>query len=729
MKKISFIAVLALLSSACTQNTSIVWYEGETMENGTAQHRIVVNNPPAGEYYISFAMTPLVYEMGADSQGVIENVCGPLYKVVPGPATKAADSLVVTYIQEPLRLRPWAPEGFYLVDAKGNTTKLDVQYMFQPIDDASGFYDEYAQRTPGRADSMRIIPEVKSIVMASDKGSGIPQGYTGIAAPQTLKFVEGKPAGWYSILLDGKVNLECADEDAQFYALTTFTRLLAQNGGRQVPNCRITDWPDMQYRGLMLDVSRNFTSAENIKKVLDVMSMYKANVFHLHLIDDEGWRLEIKGLPELTQVGAFHRIGDESEALHPSYNGLSAEKGSSSDGYYTREQFIDILQYAKSLHIKVIPEIESPGHARAAIVAMKAYAKRTGDESYLLHDPLDQSVYLSAQEYHDNAMNVASENVYRFMTHVIDDLVSMYREAGVEFDCIHLGGDEVPDGSWMGSPQVKEFMAMHGYTTAAQMKSYFVRRMVEICTSRGLKIGGWQEIAQNNDPQTRAMLASALYGTNFWAGSPSVAADLCKEGYKVIVSNVRNYYFDMTYTSSREEAGATWSNNVNCRTTFELPPYSVVNPSDEDMVAGVQGQLWCEGVRSFDDVAYDLFPKCLGVFERGWNARPAYPHGVDAAFEDFYAGICSYEMPYFMSEGINFRLPPVGMKMVDGKLDYKLPSQIEGAVVRYTTDGTDPVLSSAVLEKGQSFEDGATIKARLFLGDVHSITTTLQNAQ
>ena len=150
-----------------------------------------------------------------------------------------------------------------------------------------------------------------------------------------------------------------------------------------------------------------------------------------------------------------------------------------------------------------------------------------------------------------------------------------------------------------------------------------------------------------------------------------------------------------------------------------------MNPSDEDMVIGVQGQLWCEGVRCFDDVTYDLFPKCLGIFERGWNARPEYPDGVGAAFEDFYAQICSAEMPYFMSEGINFRLPPVGMKMVDGVIDFNLPAHIEGAVVRYTVDGTDPVASSPVLEKGQSFEKGTTIKARLFLDGVHSITSTL----
>lgn len=730
MKTASILSFLGFAIVACANPktpaaTTITFIEGEGDSNAKAHHTILVNNPPKGEYSVSFSMIPIDFTMAPESEGRIINVCGPSYRLEPKD-TVSRDTLCVRYVMPPLRMHPWAPEGFYLVDAQGNTTKLEVEYRFLPLNDAPGFYADYAARTAGSSSPMNLIPQAKQ--------TELKEGYTYADAKVeyiTLEQDAAKVHGWYRLTLDGGVMIESCDADGAYYAMTSFKNLLANAKvcnpqDVKVQNCVITDWPDMQYRGLMIDVSRNFIGMDKMKMFVDQMERYKLNTLQFHLIDDEGWRLEIKGIPELTSIGAFHKIGDESQALLPSYSGLSGEEGSVSDGYYTREEFIDFLKYADAKHIKVITEIESPGHARAAIVSMKAYAERTGDTSMILHDPDDRSVYCSAQEYRDNAMNVVSEGLYKFMAHVIDDVKSMYEEAGLVMDCVHLGGDEVPDGAWTASPQARKFMQEHGYTKTSQLKAYFVRRMVEICNSRNIKIGGWQEIAMNNDELTRKMLADACYGTNSWKGSAKWTQKLCDDGYNVIFCDYTNCYMDMHYVNSKEEFGATWGGAIDCRKAFMLLPYKDLKTGrNADKIIGVQAQLWAETLRSFHHFSYSVFPKALPVFERAWNTKPEFKNGIDAAFEDFYAQICDYEMPQFQAAGLSFRIPPVGMKLEDGRLMYLVAPSVKDYVVRYTTDGSTPCETSPVLENGMPANGPATIKARLFAHGQQSITSTL----
>ena len=222
----------------------------------------------------------------------------------------------------------------------------------------------------------------------------------------------------------------------------------------------IQDYPDLLYRGQMLDIARNYTTVDHLKKLIDILSSYKLNVLQFHFSDDEGWRLEIPGLEELTAIGSRRgHTTDEKDWLYPAYDGgYDPYAATSGNGYYTREEFIDLLRYAAERHVQVIPEIESPGHARAAIVAMNVRYKKYIDtdpekaKEYLLSDLQDTSRYVSAQAYTDNVMNVALPSTYRFMEKVIQEIVAMYKEAGAPLTTIHLGGDEVAKGAWMGSP-------------------------------------------------------------------------------------------------------------------------------------------------------------------------------------------------------------------------------------------------------------------------------------
>ena len=203
----------------------------------------------------------------------------------------------------------------------------------------------------------------------------------------------------------------------------------------------------------MIDIARNFYNPEQMQKIVGLMADYRLNTLHFHITDDEAWRLEIPGLPELTEVGSRRGYTLDSKDFLPGVfngDGNPDSKAGTANGYFSRDEFISFLKYCDSIGISVIPEVESPGHARAAIMAMNAYERRTGDATYRLTEPGDTSVYTSAQDYHDNLMNPAMPGTYAFIAKIVDEIEAMYHEAGVTLPGIHLGGDEVPEGAWDG---------------------------------------------------------------------------------------------------------------------------------------------------------------------------------------------------------------------------------------------------------------------------------------
>lgn len=278
------------------------------------------------------------------------------------------------------------------------------------------------------------------------------------------------PDEYYEIVIkNNRLTLKANDAHGIFNACQTLLALLdnMELTSAPLPNLHITDYPDMGHRGIMLDVARNFTKKTDLLKLIDILSFYKMNVLHLHLSDDEAWRVEIPGLEELTEIASRRgHTTDELTCLYPAYawGWNEADTTSLANGYYSRNDFMDILKYAKERHIRIIPEIDIPGHSRAAIKAMNARYRKYIDtdqskaEEYLLIDFADTSQYLSAQNFTDNVINVAMLSTYRFLEKVIDEIGRMYQDAGVELPAFHVGGDEVPEGIWEGSSVCRTFM-------------------------------------------------------------------------------------------------------------------------------------------------------------------------------------------------------------------------------------------------------------------------------
>ena len=572
---------------------------------------------------------------------------------------------------------------------------------------------------------------------------------------------------YYTINIgDNLIKISAATPHGIFNGTQT---LLSMLKGKQTPYLleavSIRDYPDLAYRGQMIDIARNFTAPENLKKLVDIFASYKLNVLHFHFCDDEAWRLEIPGLEELTAVGSRRgHTTDESQCLYPCYDGGYAPDAKTvGNGYYSREEFIDLLKYAAERHVRIVPEIESPGHARAAIVSMKARYNKYFETDpgkateYILSEPEDTSRYVSVQYYTDNVMNVALPSTYRFMEKVIQELNAMYQEAGLSLYTVHLGGDEVPRGVWMGSPKCQELMKEKGMTKAHDLSEYFITQMADVMQKNGLKFSGWQEVALGHTEEAHQEVrgqAAGVYCWNTVPGSDEVVYQTANNGYPVILCNVGNFYMDMAYNGHPDERGLDWGGYVDESVSFSMLPFSIYRSLRVDMagnpidlnnaekgktalteigkkhIMGVQGQLFAETIRSFDGVEYLLFPKILGLAERGWNAHPVWENlsGVreqqafNQALALYYEKISKSEMPYWAKHGINFRLPQPGLLVKDGNLYANVA--IDGAEIRYTTDGSEPTAQSTLWKEPVKC-GSLVVKAKTFYQGKESLTIIL----
>ena len=684
LKPLFSLLSLFALTLACATPCRVIWTEGATdPETGKTVHTMEIQNPPKGtDWTLWFCQfrTPVKILEG---EGRIEHLGGTLYRVAPDADTKG-EPLVLRYEARALVNQFRAPEGFYLQKKGKKPVPVDVDYTFQSAEPVTLF-----DWTPVATDVFDMVPRLKQVEKA--------EGTTEMPKDIKPEFVEGKQPGWYRIVLDGNVRVEAADEDGAHYAAVTIDNIRRNAGGATVPNAVIEDWPDLAYRGLMLDVSRDFTSKDNLLKLIDILDHYKVSRLHLHLGDDEGWRVAIDGLPELTSYGAYRGIPvlnedgsiSEPDALMPTYcvTPDRNDKATLGNGYYSKADFIEILRYAWERRISVIPEFDTPGHSRAAIKSMEYRARTTGDRTYLLSEPEDVSEYMSVQDYNDNAINVALPSTYAFIEKVFDGLIAMYKEAGAPLVAIHVGGDEVPEGAWVGSPACKALMEQAGKDDLGWLKDYFIGRVLDIAEAKGVKVAGWQEVGQHLEPATFEKLKRNLAFTNLWAvshGRDELAYNYANDQVPVVLSNSSNTYFDLAYNPSKTERGHNWAGFIDERRSFSFLPYDiyrsvrwddkgraatnlatagegkpVLTAEGKPYIIGVQGQLWTETIRTFDHVTYYLFPKAVGLFERGWNADPAWAATTtpdDPAFvEDFnrfFSTVVDHEYPYYESKGI-----------------------------------------------------------------------------
>lgn len=565
---------------------------------------------------------------------------------------------------------------------------------------------------------------------------GIDQSATGLPLQLSIASDDNKIIGSYSLVItDKEITIVGVDGNGVFNGLQSLASLVTV-GEPRIPMLVVEDEPHYAFRGMLVDVARNFHSKEFILKLLDQMSAYKLNKLHLHLGDDEGWRLEIPSLPELTAIGS-KRCFDVSETtcLMPQL-GAGIDADSSVSGYYSVSDYQEILQAATARHIQVIPSLDMPGHSRASMKAMTARFKKyqaLEDESkakqFLLEDFEDTTKYSSVQFYGDNTINACLESSYDFVVEVMTQVKKIHADAGQPLTRYHIGADETA-GAWLESPACKNFVANNekGVTKMSELGAYFIERVAGILSELDIETAGWSDGMEHTRKENMPAIVQAnAWDALFWGGHDKVH-QLANRDWQVVISSPDVLYFDFPHEADPKEHGYYWaSRHTNTEKVFQFMPDNLpvhaefwLDRQDNSYVAddtktplapgqkflGIQGQLWSENVRTDDMVEHKVFPRLLALAERSWHlADWAVPYNYQGAKYSSKSNVFTAEMKakrdsqwalFANTLGqkeftkleiaqIDYRLPTVGAMIQSGKLHANIA--FPGLTIEYQVKG------------------------------------------
>ncbi|QYJ85239.1 carbohydate-binding domain-containing protein [Shewanella mesophila] len=492
-------------------------------------------------------------------------------------------------------------------------------------------------------------------------------------------------AGGYQLtILPNQITIYAADDAGYSYGIASLASLIDVKE-LAVDAMRIEDEPRYAFRGMHVDVARNFHSKQFMLDLIDQMAAYKLNKLHLHMADDEGWRLEIDGLPELTDIGSkrCHDLTEETCLLPQLGSGPSAD--AKVNGYYTKADYIEILRYASARQVQVIPSMDMPGHSRAAIKSMEARFRKltaVGDSAaaneYRLIDPQDKTQYASIQYYDDNTLNVCMESTFHFVDKVVDEIAKLHQQAGQPLTIYHIGADETA-GAWVDSPVCQAFLESNdkGVASEKDYGAYFIERVSNLLAQKGIKPAGWSDGMSH----TRADRMPKVSQSNIWDvvshDGFKRAHDQANLGWDTVLSNPEVLYFDFPYEADPKEHGYYWASrnsserklysfmpdnlpaNAEQWTDIEGRPFEaddtlkldetgkrISGPLAKDLkFSGIQGQIWSETIRSDDVAEYMIFPRLLVLAERAWHqADWEVPYQYQGAIYNQNSGHFTEEM-------------------------------------------------------------------------------------
>ena len=416
-----------------------------------------------------------------------------------------------------------------------------------------------------------------------------------------------KPKGAYSLsITNNAIHIVGVDAAGCFYGVQSLIQLLPLKKASplQVASLAITDAPRFGYRGSMLDVSRHFYPIDFVKKYIDYLALHKINTFHWHLTDDQGWRIEIKKYPRLTSVGGY-RHGTITGGF-PGTGNTNQRYG----GFYTQAQAKEIVQYAADRYITVIPEIEMPGHASAAIAAYPQLSCFPNEPTIKYHpkgspiagDTTGKQVVQSWGVYDD--VYVPSENTFKFLQDVLDEVMPLFPST-----YIHIGGDECPKTNWKRSAFCQQLIKEKGLTDEHGLQSYFVQRMEKYINSKGKKIIGWDEILEGGLAPNASVMS--------WRGEKG-GIEAAKQKHPVIMTPADWCYFDHSQTKKEDSLVIGGYLPIDKVYSFDPVPHGLT-PDEALYILGGQCNLWTEYINNSSKVEYMLFPRLSAMSEALWS--------------------------------------------------------------------------------------------------------------
>ena len=582
--------------------------------------------------------------------------------------------------------------SFMSVITFGQTGKTGISVIPQPVSVSvnNGYFSLPKSIVIG-ADPR---PEMKQVIdFLKDRLStptGIPVILKNASSSATVQLLLNKKTDGvigkegYHLLVTPKNIVITANEPAGlFYGVQTLVQLFPKEieskvpvkpasatGARmrwEAPCVTITDYPRFGWRGLMFDVSRHFFTKKEVEQYIDQMVRYKYNLLHLHLTDDEGWRLEIKGLPKLTEVGAWNvkKVGYFGTFSPPS-PGEPRNYG----GFYSQDDIKEIVQYAKERFVNILPEIDVPGHSLAAIAAYPDLSCSGGRENH----GVSSGEEIKDWDHHvalvDDNLCPANENVYDFLDKVITEVAQLF-----PFEYIHLGGDETFKTFWEKSDAVKALMQKEGLKNMDEVQSYFEKRVEKIVESKGKKFMGWDEILEGGLAPNAVVMS--------WRGIEG-GIKAAKMGHEVVMSPTTFAYLDYMQGDPAIEPHIYATLRLKKTYQFEPVPDSV----DAKFIKGGQANLWTEQVYNMRHAEYMTWPRGFAISESVWSPKASknwnnFVSRVENHFERFDIAQVKYA-PSMYDPIIN------ASNSQDNHLMVELSTEIEGLDIYYTFDNTFP---------------------------------------
>jgi hexosaminidase len=394
------------------------------------------------------------------------------------------------------------------------------------------------------------------------------------------------------------VNIAAAAPAGVFYGVQTLRQLLpleiesktpVSGVDWTAPCVEITDKPRFSWRGLMLDPARHFLSKDFILKYIDVMSMYKLNRLHLHLTDDQGWRLEIKRYPELTKIGAWRGKSDMSDMFwHPT--------GEPHGGFYTQDDMREIVAYAEKRYVTIVPEIEMPGHSQAALASIRGLACTDQKFKVSTHWGVHTDIYCAG-----------NEKTFEFLEDVLTEVAALFPG-----EYIHIGGDEAPKYRWQHCPRCQARIKDNNLKDENELQSYFIKRIETFINSKGKKLIGWDEILQGGLPPRATVMS--------WQGIEG-GISAARQGHDVIMTPMNDLYFDYPQAATGEPEAFQGKPVTLCHVYAFEPVPNILTPDQATHIIGAQGSVWGEYIADIKYAEYMTYPRAAALAENLWTQR------------------------------------------------------------------------------------------------------------
>jgi len=574
-----------------------------------------------------------------------------------GDGELAISPAPIAIIPEPVSLMKKAgtftlPENVTIQATKSSEVKQAIIYLTERIKTATGKFVSTANTANH--------PTIKLILNTQPDAQLGNEGYKLNVNPTQIVIIANKPAG----IFWGAQSL------IQLFPTEIESKEVVEQIKWKVPCVDVVDYPKLGWRGLMFDVARHFFTKDEVKQFIDNMVRYKFNLLHLHLADDEGWRIEIKGLPKLTEVGAWSvkKVGTFGDFTPP-----TADEPRTYGGFYTQDDIKELVQYAQDRFVNILPEIDVPGHSLAIIASYPELSCTPGAENYKVRSGekiMDWSRGAPPIALVDNTLCPANEKVYSFLDTVLTQVAQLF-----PFEYIHMGGDEAPHNFWEKNEQVKALMQREGLKTIPQVQAYFEKRVEQIVIAKGKKFMGWDEILEGGVSPTAAVMS--------WRGM-KYGIQAANDRHNVVMSPTEFAYLDYMQADQVTEPKVYASLRLNKAYQFNPIPASV----NAQYVIGGQANLWTEQIFNFRQVQYMIWPRAFAISESVWSPieKKNWSSFVDRTQEHFKRldlAEIKYS-PAIYDPIINVKRSP------DRQLMIELTPEIDGLDIYYSFDNSTP---------------------------------------